>query len=74
MGDQMSPLERLRDLVDGMTSAEIVAHVVPYYHGWQVEGEWLDKWREDVGAELDKLEDKLRLAGVWCAGYEERGV
>ena len=67
-------VEALRDLIGRMTASEIVAHVVPHYHGWQVEGEWLDAWHEDVEAELDKLEDKLRLAGVWCAGYEERGV
>ena len=64
MGGEVSPMERLRDLVDGMTASEIVAHVVPHYHGWQVEGEWLDAWREAVEAELDRIE---REDGTWRA-------
>ena len=40
--------------------AAIVAHVVPYYHGWQVEGEWLDDWRDAVMAECDRLDERCR--------------
>lgn len=54
------PTERLRDLVADMDSAAIVAHVVPYYHGWQVEGEWLDMWRDAVLAECDRLDRECR--------------
>ena len=56
------PTERLRELVEDMDSAAIVAHVVPYYHGWQVEGEWLDDWRDAVMAECDRLDGS---AGRW---------
>lgn len=52
------PTERLRELVEDMDSAAIVAHVVPYYHGWQVEGEWLDDWRDAVMAECDRLDER----------------
>ena len=54
------PTERLRELVEDMDSAAIVAHVVPYYHGWQVEGEWLDMWRDAVLAECDRLDGECR--------------
>ena len=37
-----------------------VAWVVPYYHGWQVEGEWLDDWRDAVMAECDRLDRECR--------------
>ena len=58
------PTERLRELVEDMDSAAIVAHVVPYYHGWQVEGEWLDMWRDAVLAECDRLDGEYK-AYVW---------
>lgn len=54
------PTERLRELVEDMDSAAIVAHVVPYYHGWQVEGEWLDDWRDAVMAECDRIDEEVR--------------
>lgn len=54
------PTERLRDLVADINAPEIVAHVVPYYHGWQVEGEWLDAWRDAVLAECDRLDRDCR--------------
>ena len=58
------PTERLRELVEDMDSAAIVAHVVPYYHGWQVDGEWLDMWRDAVMAECDRLDGECK-AYVW---------
>ena len=67
------PTERLRELVEDMDSAAIVAHVVPYYHGWQVEGEWLDDWRDAVMAECDRLDRECK-AHVWrdCDRLDER--
>lgn len=46
----------LRELVADINAPEIVAHVVPYYKGWQVDGEWLDAWHDAVERELSRLE------------------
>ena len=49
-------VQRLRELVADINAPEIVAHVVPYYKGWQVDGEWLDAWHDAVEMELSRLE------------------
>lgn len=54
------PTRRLRELVGDINEAEIVAHVVPYYHGWQVEGEWLDAWRDAILRECDRIDEEVR--------------
>lgn len=54
----------LRELVADINAPEIVAHVVPYYKGWQVDGEWLDAWHDAVMAECDRLDGECK-AYAW---------
>lgn len=49
-------VQALRELVADINAPEIVSHVVPYYKGWQVDGEWLDAWHDAVERELNRLE------------------
>ena len=58
--EEDNPLERIRQVLDELTATSIVAHVVPYYHGWQVEGEWLDALKGAIADELDELDRRLR--------------
>lgn len=55
-----TPLERVRRLLDELTATSIVAHTHPYYHGFQFEGEWLDRWKDAICDELDELDRRLR--------------
>ena len=57
---QDRPTERVRVLLDGLTASAIVERIHPYYSGYQVEGEWLDDWRDAVMAECDRLDRECR--------------
>lgn len=55
--------DAVRAVLDEMTATAIVTRTHPYYHGYQFEGEWLDRWRERVDAELDRLDERLEERG-----------
>ena len=50
-----TPLERVRRLLDELTATSIVAHTYPYYHGYQFDGEWLDRWKERLMSALAEV-------------------
>ena len=55
-----TPLERIRRLFDELTATSIVAHTHPHYHGFQFDGEWLDRWKDAVLAECDRIDEEVR--------------
>lgn len=59
MTDPNDAIAALRLLVADMDAHAIVTHVEPHYHGWQVDGEWLDAWRDAVEGELARIEGAL---------------
>lgn len=48
-------LEHVRQVLDELTATSIVAHTYPYYHGYQFDGEWLDRWKERLVAALAEV-------------------
>lgn len=50
-----TPLERVRQVLDELTATSIVAHTHPYYHGYQFDGEWLDRWKERLMSALAEV-------------------
>lgn len=60
MDERKRPTDAVRALVDEMSDATIVSHVVPYYHGYQIEGWWLDGWRDRMVAALDELDEEVQ--------------
>ena len=50
-----TPLERVQRLLDELTATSIVAHTYPYYHGYQFDGEWLDRWKERLMSALAEV-------------------
>ena len=50
-----TPLERIQQVLDELTATSIVAHTHPYYHGFQFEGEWLDRWKERLMAAVGEV-------------------
>ena len=50
-----TPLGRVRQVLDELTATSIVAHTHPYYHGYQFEGDWLDRWKERLMSALAEV-------------------
>ena len=55
MDTDETPLERVQRLLDELTATSIVAHTYPYYHGYQFDGEWLDRWKERLMSALAEV-------------------
>lgn len=55
-----TPLGRVRQVLDELTATSIVAHTYPYYHGYQFDGEWLDRWKERLVAAIGEATDGCR--------------
>ena len=59
MTDDTTP-ERIQQVLDELTAHEIVAHTHPYYHGFQFEGDWLDRWKERLVSAIGEVSDRCR--------------
>lgn len=55
MDTDETPLERAMRVLGEMDATAIVEHVQPHYHGWQVDGEWLDDWRDRMVAAIGAI-------------------
>ena len=53
--EEDTPLERVQQVLDELTATSIVAHTHPYYHGYQFEGDWLDRWKERLMSALAEV-------------------